>query len=79
MNSSITRNFILSDDYIIYHPVLVNYMFHFLTIKAMKEIIGVATLQEVKRMIVDQNCESKPRVVNVHCSMCANCSGIVGD
>ena len=45
----------------------------------MKEMIGVSTLHEVKKMIADQTCESKPRVVNVHCSWCTNCSGIVGD
>lgn len=45
----------------------------------MKEMIGVATLQEVKKMVADQTCESKPRVDNVHCSWCTNCSGIVGD
>lgn len=45
----------------------------------MKEIIGVSTLQEVKAMVANQPNESKPHVQNVHCSWCANCSGIVGD
>lgn len=45
----------------------------------MKEIIGVSTLNEVKKMIENQPYQSKSRMVNIHCSWCTNCSGIVGD
>lgn len=45
----------------------------------MKEMIGAATLHEVKNMLKDKPCGSMSRVVNIHCSWCANCSGIVGD
>ena len=45
----------------------------------MKETIGAATLQAVKEMIAGQTCEERPRVVNIHCSWCTNCAGIVGD
>ena len=45
----------------------------------MKEIIGVATLQEVKKMVAEQPCESMSSIEAVHCSWCTNCSGIVGD
>lgn len=45
----------------------------------MKEVIGVATLHEVKKLTENQTGKSKPQVANVHCSWCTNCSGIVGD
>ncbi len=45
----------------------------------MKEIIDVSTLQEVKKMIKEQPQKTETNVVNVHCSWCTNCSGIVGD
>jgi hypothetical protein len=59
--------------------ILVNQMFHFKKFLIMKEMIGVATLHEVKKMTANQTSEGNPRIVNVHCSWCTNCSGIVGD
>lgn len=45
----------------------------------MKEMIGVATLNEVKSLTAGLHRKKNRDVVNVHCSWCTNCSGIVGD
>lgn len=45
----------------------------------MREMIGVATLNEVKKLVEDQPYKGNGGAVNVHCSWCTNCSGIVGD
>ncbi len=44
----------------------------------MKELIGMATLEEAKKMTAEVASE-RATVAPVHCSMCTNCSGIVGD
>ncbi len=44
----------------------------------MKEIIGLATIEEVKA--ITSTVEGDRNIVApVHCSWCTNCSGIVGD
>jgi hypothetical protein len=45
----------------------------------MKEIIGMSTLNEVKEIVIVHPQVAKAKIVPIHCSMCANCSGIVGD
>jgi len=44
----------------------------------MKELIGLATLEEAKNMTATV-ADDRKTVAPVHCSMCTNCSGIVGD
>ena len=44
----------------------------------MKEIIGLATIDEVKTITSTVD-KTRDAVVAVHCSMCTKCSGIVGD
>lgn len=44
----------------------------------MQEMVGLVTLQEAKR-IASSIDSDKRIIVPVHCSMCTNCSGIVGD
>lgn len=44
----------------------------------MKEMIGLATIEEAKKMTATVASDRKA-VAPVHCSMCTNCSGIVGD
>lgn len=44
----------------------------------MKEIIGISTLNEAKKL-TSTIADDRKKAVPVHCSMCTNCSGIVGD
>lgn len=44
----------------------------------MKEMIGLQTIHEVKKMTSNAPVKM-PSIVTIHCSWCANCSGIVGD
>ena len=44
----------------------------------MKEIIGLATIEEVESM-TEKVSSTRNETAPVHCSMCTNCSGIVGD
>lgn len=45
----------------------------------MKEVIEEIVLQQAKELVRDMNADIATNPEGVHCSWCANCSGIVGD